>query len=243
MSTHRYICFWPQDWMNDGALRMCDVDARGLWIDLLCLAHSGEPYGHLTMNGGPMTPEHIAKVLRINPRTVRKLLRTLEEAGVFSRASNGAIYCRRMVRDSQKSEEGRLFANKRWSNRPNGSPSSPPTGTPNALLQNQISKSNSSSNAGAREEAPRQGENKNSVFKKERVDRSEDEPVSDLPEINQVIAFTAKALTMKLPYGEVRTKNQQLEAMEDRPRPKPSYLTREQLELARSQTSLGRRKA
>lgn len=237
MSSHRYIVFWPQDWVNEVTLHACSLAARGLWMDLICLAHSGDPYGHLASNGRPMTPEWIAKSLRMNPRTIRKLIRELEENGVFSRTNEGIIYCRRMVRDAEKSQQGQEFAFRRWGRKsgkpPNGSGNGSGNGQPNAHIQNQISKSNSNSNA--REDAPRE-DFKNSVFKKERVDRSGDEPVSDSPEVNRVIAFTAKALTMKRPYGEVRTKNQQLEALDDerqRPRPKPAYLTREQLALAR----------
>ena len=48
--------FYPGDWRKDVQLRSCSVAARGLWIDLLCVAHECEPYGHLMINGRPMTP-------------------------------------------------------------------------------------------------------------------------------------------------------------------------------------------
>ena len=40
---------------GDMALQSCSVAARGLWIDMLCIAHECEPYRHLTVNGKPMT--------------------------------------------------------------------------------------------------------------------------------------------------------------------------------------------
>jgi len=78
-----------------------------------------------------MTAEHIAKATRTNPRTIRKLLGELEKNGVFSRDSNGAIYSRRMVRDSKKSKQGQEFAERRWKRPPNGSVNGPGNGQPN----------------------------------------------------------------------------------------------------------------
>ena len=68
------------------------------------------------------------------------------------------------------------------------------------------------------------------------MDRSgdHDQPASDDPRLAQVVAFTTKALTTRLPYGEVRTKNEQLETLEPPRRVKASYLTPEQLKIARA---------
>jgi hypothetical protein len=41
--------FYPGDWLRDMALRSCSMEARGLWIEMLCLMHDAVPYGHLRM--------------------------------------------------------------------------------------------------------------------------------------------------------------------------------------------------
>lgn len=91
--------FYPSDWRSDPALRMCSVAARGLWIDMLAIMHDCEPYGVLMFNGRPMTDQQLARLAGDEQKQVRKLLAELEEAGVFSRREDGAIYSRRMLRD------------------------------------------------------------------------------------------------------------------------------------------------
>lgn len=91
--------FYPSDWRKDMALQSCSVAARGLWIDLLCIAHECEPYGHLTVNGKPMTAAQIGRHTGLTQREAERLLSELDEAGVLSRTPEGAIYSRRMVRD------------------------------------------------------------------------------------------------------------------------------------------------
>lgn len=134
-SNHRFVKFWPQDWQRDPALRSCGIAARGLWIDLLCIMHEGEPYGHLTVNGRAMTVRQVGTISGIGEKEAGKLLAELEEAGVFSRAQDGTIYSRRMVRDSERSQQGRDYVSKRggpWAPNtpPNRSPTSGPTSSP-----------------------------------------------------------------------------------------------------------------
>ena len=108
MSTAmRWSKFWWSDWRADPALRVCGYAARGMWMDMLALMHEGEPYGHLTINGKPATPRHLSSLAGGSEKEVAKLVSELEEAGVFSRTTEGVIYSRRMVRDKAASEEGR----------------------------------------------------------------------------------------------------------------------------------------
>lgn len=91
--------FYPSDWRKDMALQSCSVAARGLWIDMMCIAHECDPYGHLTVNGKPMTPAQVGRHTGLTQRDCERLLAELAEAGVSSMTSDGAIYSRRMVRD------------------------------------------------------------------------------------------------------------------------------------------------
>lgn len=91
--------YWG-DWFKDVALQSCSLPARGLWHEMNCLMHQGEPYGHLTMpNGKPMEPTQLGNLCKIGPALCRKLIAELEDNGVLSRAENGTIFSRRMVRD------------------------------------------------------------------------------------------------------------------------------------------------
>jgi hypothetical protein len=101
--------FYPADWRKDMALQSCSVAARGLWVDMLCIAHECEPYGHLTVNGRPMTPAQIGRHTGLTERECSRLVAELEDSGVLSRTDEGAIFSRRMVRDEdirQRRAEG-----------------------------------------------------------------------------------------------------------------------------------------
>jgi hypothetical protein len=91
--------FYPNDWRCDIALQRCSAAARGVWIDMLCLMHDGEPYGHLSAKGVALSSAHLARLVGISADECAALVGELEEAGVLSRTDEGVIYSRRMVRD------------------------------------------------------------------------------------------------------------------------------------------------
>lgn len=96
--------YWG-DWFKDVALQTCSLPARGLWHEMNCLMHQGEPYGHLTMpNGKPMQAAQLANLCKVSPGVCKKLIQELEDNGVLSRADTGAIFSRRMVRDEASRE-------------------------------------------------------------------------------------------------------------------------------------------
>jgi hypothetical protein len=99
--------FYPADWRSDPKLRMCSAAARGIWIDLMTLMHEADSYGYLLINGVNPSTKQLASLLGETPGQLRKWLTELDEAAVFSRTEDGVIYSRRMVRDNQRSEQGR----------------------------------------------------------------------------------------------------------------------------------------
>jgi hypothetical protein len=107
--------FYPADWRKDPALSACSLAARGLWIELMCIAHESEDYGYLTLNGNAMSDVQIARIVGEIPKYINSLLSELEEAGVFSRDERGAIFSRRMVKDENirnvRAQSGRLGGN------------------------------------------------------------------------------------------------------------------------------------
>ena len=107
--------FYPADWRKDPALSSCSLAARGLWIELMCIAHESDEYGHLSINGKPMLTPQLARLVGESPAIIGKLLTELKEAGVFSLDERGCIFSRRMVKDERirniRSDSGRLGGN------------------------------------------------------------------------------------------------------------------------------------
>ena len=93
--------FYPADWRKDAALQSCSLAAQGLWVNMLCIAHECEPYGHLVINGRPMTAAQIGRLVGVSAAECQKLLDELLAAGVVSTSDDGAFFSRRMVRDEE----------------------------------------------------------------------------------------------------------------------------------------------
>ena len=93
--------FYPADWRKDSALQLCSIAARGLWIEMLCIAHECDEYGKLQQNGMGFSHQILGKLAGLSPQTCKKLLGELERNGVFSRDEDGTIYSRRMIRDER----------------------------------------------------------------------------------------------------------------------------------------------
>ena len=106
--------FYPDDWLSDPALRRCSSSARGVWIDLICVMHGGEPYGHLRTGGSSFTVAEVARVVGEPVPKVKRALDELERNGVCSRTDAGVLFSRRMVRDeglrSRRAAGGELGA-------------------------------------------------------------------------------------------------------------------------------------
>lgn len=100
--------YWA-DWKACPEVRACSLTARGLWLEMLALMSEADPYGHLLINGRPVTDKQLANQAGggVSVKEVGDLLEELESAGVFSRTDDGVIYSRRMVRDKAKRDEDR----------------------------------------------------------------------------------------------------------------------------------------
>lgn len=95
--------FWWRDWLADQGLRACSPAARGVWMDMLCIAAQTEPYGHIKM-----TAPQLARIVGDTEKHIASFLAELEAAGVFSREEDGTIFCRRMVREKERRDKGKV---------------------------------------------------------------------------------------------------------------------------------------
>lgn len=138
MTKKPWMKWYPADWRQEPCLRMCSRAARSFWMDLLGLMHDAEPYGHLLVKGKAPSDKQIAAILGDTAKDASKWIGELEEAGVFSRTEDGTIYSRRMVRDAERSEEGKKWIGKRWAtDDPNRGPNrgATPEPTENPITQ------------------------------------------------------------------------------------------------------------
>jgi hypothetical protein len=249
MSNHRYSKFWWQDWQRDGALRMCSLAARGLWMDILCLAHDGIPTGHVTVNGKAPSNRQLAAIVGATEKEAVKLLAELEDAGVFSRTEDGVIFSRRMVRDAALSIEGEKNANKRWAkgDNPSGAPNTPPTqgvnghpaptplGDPQAtpILNRSESESESEPERHLQKEDNLSSFNRNSRAQGDVETSEQPSPIEKalagvVTDIRKVMRPTAYP-----PRKPIRDVQEQTAAVEPPRRPRTSHLSPDQLAAAR----------
>lgn len=104
--------FSPRRWRLDEKLRMCSVAARGAWMELICIMHEAEPYGHLLVAGKPPNDRMLSVMTGIPIIELSTLLHELEENEVFSRNKDGVVFSRAMVRDEEAHIAAVNFGNK-----------------------------------------------------------------------------------------------------------------------------------
>jgi hypothetical protein len=100
-----YITFFPADWMTDTELRLLPLEARGLWIDMLCIMHQSETGYSLVSNGRKICAKSLSLLAHISPEKTENLLKQIIEAGVCSVDEDGVIYSRRLLRDKELREK------------------------------------------------------------------------------------------------------------------------------------------
>ena len=94
------IQFYPGDWHKDQGVQALDLLQRGAWFELLLMMHDSDERGVLLVNGAPMPYAVIARRLGLDNQSANQILTTLLTYGVASRReSDGALFCRRMVKD------------------------------------------------------------------------------------------------------------------------------------------------
>lgn len=96
-----YFNFFPGDWIKD--TRILSLEAKAIWIDLLCLMHDSDRRGHLTRAGTPISIEQVAKFCCCSFETASRAIQELISFGIVSCAGQEKVlYSRRMVRDEKK---------------------------------------------------------------------------------------------------------------------------------------------
>lgn len=105
MSDRPWLKFYVDDWRAEPNLKLVGRQARSLWVDLMCLMHKAEPYGHLLIEGVKPSFDDLSKILGDTEKDIFRLIGELKAKRVCSTMDDGTIYSRRMVRDHAKAEK------------------------------------------------------------------------------------------------------------------------------------------
>ncbi|MBC6697358.1 hypothetical protein [Hymenobacter sp. BT190] len=154
------IQFYPGDWHKDQGVQALDLAQRGAWFELLLMMHDSDERGVLLVNGQPMPDAVIARRLGLDNQTANQILTTLLAYGVASRReSDGALYCRRMVKDENlrqvRTAAGRKGGNPRLLNQnPNQTPTTRDKQIPTPSFSSSLTSSIKERAADATQSAP-----------------------------------------------------------------------------------------
>lgn len=100
--------FYADKWLSDPGLRSCSASARGIWADMICVMHMSPRYGYmLKADRTPFTIAQLGALNHMEEAQCGVFVSELEFAAVFSRTTDGVIYCRKMLRDFKERSEWR----------------------------------------------------------------------------------------------------------------------------------------
>lgn len=100
---------YTADWVNDAKLKLCSPGAQGLWIFLCCVMHTEmDEVGYLRISGNVLGPEDVAALWGQPCDVVAALWDELERWNVIKKTEDGCVFSSRMVRDEERSQQGRM---------------------------------------------------------------------------------------------------------------------------------------
>lgn len=101
MAKLPHMPLYYKDWLSDANLCRCTLQAKGLWIDLLCLMWDCEERGKLASGGTPWTAEDISIAIRGPDAVITNALAELVAKNVIRQDDKGCYYNSRMVKDEE----------------------------------------------------------------------------------------------------------------------------------------------
>jgi len=97
-----YFPFYIGDWRKATDVQALPRDVQYTWLDMLFYMWESSERGYLTINGKPIGTEALARMMKIDRDLLEQNLKHLSDFAIYSiRESDGAIYCRKMVKDQQ----------------------------------------------------------------------------------------------------------------------------------------------
>lgn len=124
-----WMPFHTRDWLDSKELRRCSPLSRAVLADLMCLAHEGEPYGHLADKVGALTIQYMASRCVVTPNQFLKAIAELKSHKRIEETEGGVLFIRRMV-DDEALRVRRAEGGKQSIGHPNTHPPKPKEGYP-----------------------------------------------------------------------------------------------------------------
>lgn len=98
--------FYIGDWRKATDVQALPLEAKAVWFEMLLYMWESTERGFLTVNRKPIPESALARMLGLHEDLLKQNLKLCLDFGVASiRESDGAIYCRRMVRDQEIREK------------------------------------------------------------------------------------------------------------------------------------------
>lgn len=96
--------FYPADWMKDPALKLCSHNAKGIWMDLICIAFEMPTKGVFLISKKPISEIKLLQMLNGNEKSKKSGFQELKRHGVIKRNKDNVFYCKRLYNDMRLSE-------------------------------------------------------------------------------------------------------------------------------------------
>jgi hypothetical protein len=93
--------FYYGDWRKAPEIQALDLDVRMIWFEMMGYMWESKERGYLTINGNPIDNSVITKLIGVDSDLIERAILQMEQYDVFSRREDGAIFCRKMVRDEE----------------------------------------------------------------------------------------------------------------------------------------------
>ncbi len=95
-----WMQFCPTDYIKD--TRILSLEARAIWMDVLCLMHESGRRGYLySTTGKPISISELARFAGASIETTSLAIRELTDSGVAELSDTGDLFSRRMVREER----------------------------------------------------------------------------------------------------------------------------------------------
>lgn len=106
-----YFPFYTGDWVKD--TRILSLEARAVWVDLLCLMHDSVRRGFLIRpTGEAFSDEQLSVYCGCPSETLRRAVQELLTSGVCSSSQTGIYFCRHMVERERRRVQASQYGSK-----------------------------------------------------------------------------------------------------------------------------------
>jgi len=97
--------FYPADWIKDGPLQNCSLEARGLWMDLICMSFHYPQWGVFRTQNGTVSETILLRMCNGNARKLARCFTELKQHNIIKQMEDGTFYVKRVKEDMELSKK------------------------------------------------------------------------------------------------------------------------------------------